>query len=209
MTTYSSFIRDFPLRCRDFLVAYEDDAKQRDREVTLLITVATSAFIIPFERLNPSSPDHVADDRYPKAVSKLGRLQNRDFVSWQKGTSWRIIEDLDGQQIRNGQADGWASPDKRCPIPIDKKVSSVLSIIRNALAHGSIFTYPNTHPQGSAPQIEHIIFLSRLREKTTSELINKYKVVVASPSDFRALILDWISFLESLKLPSEIMQESV
>jgi len=209
MTSYSSFIRDFPLRCKNFLVAYEEDAKQKDREVTLLITVATSAFTIPFERLNPSSPDHVADDRYPGAVSKLGKLQNRDFVSWQKGVTWRIIEDLDGQQIRSGQADGWASPDKRRPIPTDKKVGSMLSIIRNALAHGNIFTYPNTHPQGSARQIEHIIFLSRLRDEVTGELIDRYKVVVVSPSDFRTLILDWISFLENLDLPSEIMQESI
>lgn len=208
MTEYSSFIRDFPLRCKDLLDAYEKDAKQSDREVTLLMAIATSAFTIPFERIRPSSPNHVANDRYPEAVSKLEELQNRDFVSWQKGISWKIIEDLDGQQIRTGQADGWASPERRHTIPTNKNVKLVLGIIRNALAHGNIFTYPHKQLQDSSSQIEFIIFLSKSKNKTASAF-DKYIAVVVSPSDFRSLILDWISFLEGLKLPSEIKQENI
>jgi len=209
MTSYANFIQEFPRRCRDILVAYEEDAKGKDREVTLLVTVATSAFTIPFERLNPSSPNHIADDRYPEAVSALGRLQNRDFADWQAGRSWRIIEGLDGGYIRTTQADAWAGQGKWQPIPTSKKVGSILSILRNALAHGSIFTFPRPISREKPIEIEVIIFLSRLRDENTGQLVDKYNAVKVSSADFRALILDWISFLESLQLPSAIMQENI
>jgi|WetSurMetagenome_2_1015567.scaffolds.fasta_scaffold106773_2 hypothetical protein len=209
MTSYVSFVRDFPMRCRDILDAYEEDAKQKDREVTLLIAVATSAFTIPFERLRPSSSDHVADDRFKTGISKLGRLGGQYFVSWQKGTTWRMLEGLDGGQIRGVQADNWASPKKRSQVPADKKVDSILSIIRNALAHGSIFVYPRMPAGETAAHIEHIIFLSRLSDDSTGKLIDSYRGVMVSPSDFRTFVLDWISFLEGLELPTEIKQELI
>jgi hypothetical protein len=209
VTVYLNFIQDFPKRCRDILDNYWEDAKRENREVTLLVAVATSAFTIPLERLNPSAPGHIADDRYPEAVRKVGRLQNRKFTSWQKGASWKIVEALDSKLIQTKQADAWASPRMRQPIPDDKKVGSILGKIRNALAHGSIFAYPRPVSRQKPVEIEAIFFLARRRDEITKELIDKYDVVIASPDDFRAFILDWILLLDNLKLPTLIMQENI
>jgi hypothetical protein len=142
MTSYSSFVREFPQRCRSLLDEYEQNAREKNLEVTLLIAVASSAFTIPFERINPSVPDHIADDRYPQAVSALGRLQNRNFVDWQTKESWKIIEGIEGERIRASQADAWASEGQWQSISPNRKVGTILSIVRNALAHGSIFVFP-------------------------------------------------------------------
>jgi hypothetical protein len=209
VTAYLNFIQDFPKRCRDILLAYWEDARRENREVTLLVAVATSAFTIPFERLNPSAPDHIADDRYAGAVRKVGRLQNRKFAAWQKGASWKIVEGIDSKLIQTNQADAWASPRIRQPIPNGKKVGSILSIIRNALAHGSIFAYPRPVSRQKPVETEAIFFLSRRRDESTKELIDEYDLIIVSPADFRAFILDWISLLENLKLPTLIMQENI
>ena len=214
MTTYANFVRDFPKRCKDLLDDYETDARGKDREVTLLIAVATSAFTIPFERLRPSSTKHVADDRSPEAVNELDRLENRYFVDWQTRRGWMIIENLDGNVIRSSQADTWANPDQWRPIPANKTVRYVLNVLRNALAHGSIFTFPSSSSGKTPREIKRVVFLSRIRDKKTRDkktrkLLDRYNAVIASPTDFRTLIFDWVSLLEGLPLPSEIKQENI
>ena len=64
MTVYRSIAADFPLRCRDLLAIIEETAYARDREVTLLLAIATAAFVIPYERLRPRGANN---DRHPAA----------------------------------------------------------------------------------------------------------------------------------------------
>lgn len=200
MTAYSNFIQDFPARCRDILNSYEQDATQRDREVSLLIMVATSAFIIPYERLNSSDKEHIADDRDSKAIKELNKFLGGNFTSWQTGNTWSMIEELDGQVIRTSGLDALLQPDKRHPIPSDKPVSFILAIIRNALAHGNIFIHSATNRGQNTPKMQDIILLSKVRDKETGELTDEYRAVYVSLSDFRTLVLEWISFLEQIKL---------
>jgi hypothetical protein len=199
MSAYENFIQDFPKRCRTLLATYEGDAKQKDLEITLLTAIATSAFIIPYERLKPGSKEHIADDRHVEAVHKLEELLKRNFIEWQTGHSWEIVEGLEGQQIRTSDVDEWASREKRRHIQANIHVETIIDIIRNALAHGNIFIHPPKTSGRPAPQIQSIILASKPQREDI------YKVVIVSTSDFRRLILDWVSFLESLRLPTKIV----
>ena len=49
MTAYRDYIVDLPGRCIDILEHFESDAKTQDREMTLLLMAASSAFLIPRE----------------------------------------------------------------------------------------------------------------------------------------------------------------
>src|SRR5687768_3967400 len=51
MSIYKDFVQDFPRRCHDVLKAFGSESKKQDRDVTLLLMVATAGFVMPYERL--------------------------------------------------------------------------------------------------------------------------------------------------------------
>lgn len=206
MTSYSSFTQDFPKRCMDILRSFEDLARDNDREVTLMLCIASAGFIIPFERLNPSYPNHIADDRHSKAVSKLGSLLGRSFTSWHEGTTWEYIDGIPGETIRATQIDQWANPDKRKILYNEKTAGSVFSHLRNALAHGNIFSYPTPTEQYPTTSIEILIFLSKCRDKETKQLLDIYNLLSVSPEGFRTFLEKWMEFLNGFKIPTDISQ---
>ncbi len=53
MSNYRNFVSDFPQRCDDLLRHFFHEANARKRDVTLMLTVATAGFVMPFERLRP------------------------------------------------------------------------------------------------------------------------------------------------------------
>jgi hypothetical protein len=142
MTEYTNFIKDFPRRCRDILDIAGKPALYRGREVTLTIMVASAGFVVPYERLKP---DHPSGDskRFADAAEKLKSLLNQPFMSsvlsnkmnstWYHGKVFSV----------NGDPDSWDGLLTRKPFSNDRKVSTTLTVIRNGLAHGNIFTFGN------------------------------------------------------------------
>lgn len=187
MSAYKDFIQDFPKRCRVILNRSMSDSRIREYDVTILIMVATSAFTIPFERLNAGRNEVVHQSRdsekFPNQVKKLDALLKSKFVDsifYDHSSSWRsgYITDI------NGVPDAWPDLNKPKILGDDKEVSNVLKSIRNSLAHGSIFTRGNP--------IEEIIFLGSLHEQK-----NKYPFISMSPSSFKFFLNEWIELLSS------------
>jgi hypothetical protein len=82
-------------------------------------------------------------------------------------------------------------------------VDAVLRILRNALAHGSLFT------RGAGPgrpdDIRAIVFVSVRWEKNDKGRYaptDTFDVLSCPPEDLRRLIFRWVDFLESLPLPA-------
>lgn len=94
--------------------------------------------------------------------------------------------------------DSWEINYEKLPNII--KVLCVLKHIRNALAHGSIFTLPNENDK-----IKEIIFLSEIR--IGNEFRGNYNVLKVCPEDFKEFLQNWMKFLiEDLKIPAEVGQ---
>ncbi|MBI5302018.1 MAG: hypothetical protein HY868_07760 [Chloroflexi bacterium] len=211
MSSYTNFIKDFPTRCLELFDKTFDQTRINGREVTLLLSIATVAFNIPFERLRAKPEKHPADDvtRYPEAKKKFDKEINKSFrCHWGQGDTWKFIEGVDGKDIRGCQVDQWARPEARESLSNKKEANSVFSHLRNALAHGSIFTYPNYSGTSAPPQIETIVFLRQCRERKEIEKccqerdvdLDKYDVLLVSPQDFLAFLKKWVEFLNSLDL---------
>jgi len=208
MSSYSNFIKDFPKRCLDILNTYEEHARYIDLEVTFMLAIATAGFVIPFERLRPRSGDlaHPSGDilKFKKARDKFEKILNIPFVHsvlWNGDvSSWIFAKKL--KNIQRGP-DLWEELNNPKPLSIKKQMSSVLNHLRNALAHGNIFTKGNP--------IKLIIFLSRCCEYVDGQCkpIDKYDMLAVSPEDFRKFLIDWFNFLASLPIPSGIIQESI
>ena len=212
MTSFKNFIKDFPSRSLDLLTNFHPKAVDMDREVTLLLSVAATGLTFPFERLRkpPDGISHPSGDRktHTRALGKFSNLSGKLFIGselWPEMqiASWKIIEGLSTDEVQKENVP-WYNDFQ--PINAQTiKVSVILDLIRNALAHGNIIVYPPI----ISSQIEEIMFLSRRYEQ--SQFMDEYNVLAVEPEDFRKFLKKWIHFLKTLKLSevTHISQASV
>jgi hypothetical protein len=210
MSNYTDFIVDFPRRCRDILLFTHEQALAVDREVTLMLVIASAGLLVPYERLKTDGIFvHPAgdDQKYTKAADELKQMLKQSFIDsplWNSHmTSWSSGE-LDSAA---GDPQDWPELQNVAPIPATQRVSNVLSVIRNALAHGNLYTKADYQLQ-----IEALVFVSGGYNKKNKQMI-PYKYVFVSPSDFRQFLLNWFQFLEGLSIPQgdllEVVEEAI
>lgn len=217
MALLVDFADEFPARCSEVLSAGIGAMRGRGREVTFLLMVASSGFLMPFERLRPpetsGSAEHFLDDRgaHPEAADRLDELLGSPFLESTLASGffgeWSLAkvkpENLGGLQSRTGAAFR--------PISKDKQVVSVLKILRNALAHGNVLTR-------GEQAIERIVFISELRSRSQDAamagrgVLQHYECLSTSPAALESFLREWLSFLErssvSQRLAFQRLQEA-
>jgi hypothetical protein len=161
-------------------------AQAKDREVTLLIMTAAAAFLVLFERLRAGmAMEHLGRDRqiFPDLARELDAALALPFLespfhdggpnSWSAGT-------IDHPEVSTRGE------------PLTKQIpaSQVLATIRNALAHGNLFTIG-----GPTLPIEALIFFSEDRRDGTSWL----QVCPCFTSGFPQLYPQVVSILDGKK----------
>lgn len=145
MSSYSNFIKGFPSRCSDILKTYEKQSRARNQEVTLTLAIATAGFVIPFERLRPSSENlnHPSRDRerFQQAKDEFEKILDVPFLGsglWKEDIgSWIFAKEVKDVQK---EPDFWIELENPKPLSAEKKVKSISKHLRNALAHGNIYT---------------------------------------------------------------------
>lgn len=200
MSNYKNFIQDFPIRCGEILEDYKNHARATGREVTHMFAIAAAALPIPFERLRKPTSDtkHPSRDKekYKSADGKFANVSNKSFLKsdlWQDAARSWVTGKVTAGEVERGP-DGWSNLLLEA-LPEHIKTTDILEHVRNALAHGSIFTLPDAEDK-----IERIIFLSEDRDN--GKFNGNYNALSVSPEDFTAFLIKWIQFLRSLKLPT-------
>ncbi|WP_420636644.1 hypothetical protein [Candidatus Palauibacter sp.] len=191
MTAYSSYVTDFPSRCGEILEEFRSPALEQGRDVTLLLSISTAALTVPHERLKPRArPRHPLRDRerYPKTAEKYEELLREPFLSsplWRsRGVStWKTGRI---QDVQSGGPDTWRELRDARSMPPEERVGTVLRILRNALAHGNVFT------EGKV--IHNIVLLAKEWDSQAFSLIS------VSPRDFRKFTMNYICFVRGLDL---------
>lgn len=195
MSAYTNFTYDFPTRCRRLHEVFEKQAAQRGLEVTLLLSTLTAGFIIPFERLRSSNKDHVANDRVAEHVLKLAQHESKKFLEWIPVGDWKVIPSIPAEYVMHRQPEQWIDTPSRIDLPASATTGSVLSTLRNALAHGVVFVMPNTTgPRHSG--IDQIVFVSRIVKNKI--FTGNLKVISCTPNDLVVFFDEWVTFLEGL-----------
>jgi hypothetical protein len=197
MTDYTDFIHDFPGRCRDVLELAHGPARAKDREVTLLIMTAAAAFLVPFERLRAgTAAEHPAADRriHPELARQLDAALARSFLE-------SPFHDGDPASWSVGKIDHPEASTSGEPLTKQIPAGQVLATIRNALAHGNLFTIG-----GPPSPIEALIFFSE--DRRDGKPIG-YKYVRVSPTDFHSFLLRWFLFLEARSIPPIVVAEAL
>lgn len=190
MSAYRDFTSDFPSRCLDILDNQMAWAKFRGRDVTLLLMVASSAFLVPYERLRPDNqrPPHPSGDnkRFAELSLKLEILFREKFIGSQLCTSlensWKYATDV--KRI-DGDIDTWFLPASLRPVTKEKQISAMLVWIRNALAHGNIYTSGNP--------IDKLILVQL--DEPNNVKNSTCHVLSVNPEDFGRFVRGWIGFV--------------
>jgi hypothetical protein len=203
MSNYKNFVEDFPGRCERLLRAAGPIAERCGLEVTLLLMVASTALVVPYERLKPKDKYIRAIEdrtRYEVAAKELADLLGKPFlgsVLWNVGrvASWAS----DHLSTVSGQPDEW--DELRNPLPLSpaETVGTVLTIIRNALAHGNLYTKANI--RGTITQL---VFVAG--RAVPDKIISPFRFVQVSPQDFRTLLRNWVSFLKGFEMSHGILE---
>lgn len=189
MSEYKNFIKDFPSRCAELLLTYEKRARFHGREVTLMLSIASAGLTVPYERIRSCHPSGDSS-RYVEAKKMVDSLLKERFLKS------ILAKENEGSWCRGalsthlGDPDSW--PEMNSPIPLSEKEKNkdVLHHLRNALAHGNIYTL------GS--EISTIIFLSETDFKS-----GIFRYITVSPDDFCKLLRNWFKFIGELNLPQE------
>lgn len=194
MSNYFNYTRDFPKRCKALLERTTELADIDGLEVTLSLTVAAAGIVVPFERLKSAHPFQ-SHDRNEEVGKRLTKVLEEPFLTsilWgnSESHSWKYGT-LTTAAVESGSPDNWDDPE-----PVGSEVGArIVSIIRNALAHGNLRTWGRT-------EIEHIIFVAEHRDGKPPLKIG-YRQVRVSPADFRRFLIRWFDFLIANHLDQE------
>jgi hypothetical protein len=203
MSNYRDFVSDFPGRCGDLLDSFLKPAKHQRREVTLLLCLSAASLVIPLERLKGAGAHrtgHPARDweKFQQAKSRLdelGQVPFRGSPIWPDASeeSWHF----GSLSTVAGGPDSWPELHRPKLLTRDKKVRSVLQHLRNALAHGNIFTR-------GAPDIDQLILISEDGMGT-----GRYSFLMVSPAGFEQFLRHWIAFVRELRVPADVVPLSI
>lgn len=197
MAVYQDLVEDLPKRCLKVLEKCSPVAEREGVEVTLMLMVASTGFLIPFERLRPQgNHDRTAHDRkvFSQKASRLSELFNANFLTStlhaEGATRWEQGE----VESDEGNPTSWVGWKDRTVLAEDVKAEYVLTTLRNALAHGNIRTVEDP--------IRHLMFLSAKNYRNVAE---GYSFVSMSPADFHGFLVAWFTFLVDQDIPQEVV----
>ena len=198
MTVYSPFYKDFPSRCLSLLNKYYDHAQMNNMEVTLMVSIASSGFVIPFERIN----HEIYKKKKTHPYSEYLDIVDKSFVSEfsdNKGlnSDWSISVNV---TPRWDNINGWKGISPYSKMEEKYTVSEILCVLRNALAHGSIFV------EGDKDNIINNMFFVATPQKSGK---GKYWAVIVSPKDFRIFLDKWFDFISKLDFKFEEVKEDI
>ena len=178
MSAFENFM-DIGTRSFELLTELEQDAEAIEVEVTFLISIAMSSFVMTMERLketNPSSDYKSLPHIKQKTDTAFAQLVNESSLFCDE---WKYME----IKTIKGEPDDWFSKNGDCIS--SKKTKKMVDILRNALAHGSIWT--------EGTEIDTLIFVSR---KDNNKPKGPFEVLYCTPNNFKSFIKNWIKLLK-------------
>ena len=224
MSNIDCYVTQLADKCLKVINSCERTATQNDCEVTLLLMAASSGVIVPYERLNSNSKfnqpvnDHA---HYPDDVEKMQALLKQPFIgsevwktenkTWKSGILTCLMK---AKEEKPTLKDEWPHPGDWIE-PKDAKlmgttvtVGEVIECMRNALAHGNIYTDPD-----SANNIKMLVFATGtgieggISKKGKTIEANPFRFVSVSVPDFKMFLKNWFKWLKTFPMGVKFFPE--
>lgn len=191
MTAYQNWFSDFPDRTNQVLEVLRTargKALWREKNVTILLMVACSGFVVSLERLDESRASETGPNDAQEATRIRG-LMEWDSPSFSKSKYVRNVANW-----KMGHLDSISSEPHEWPVVKNQgalaesfSVKYVLKdVLRNALAHGTVWATP-AHPHAT---ISELLFVSRSKKYDPSA---GYDYVSVTVEEFDHFLTTWLS----------------
>lgn len=189
MSNYTEFESDFPFRCLELLKQHFARAEETNLECTLLLALTASSICAVADRIGlaaeikghqsstPTAPGRVVKDRWHRYQTYF-----REPVSKLFGTasppSW--CEGVYASKRRDPAEWDWRA------VPDGYQVARLVNLLRNAFAHGNIWTLKNP----SSDSIAEFVFAQRIG-KPEEGVELPLEAIRLTPACLRNVMVDW------------------
>lgn len=190
MSDYQDFAREFPARCAEILNEFHFDAQASGREVTLLLSTSASMICLIADRIGLTATDERKIRKVPtgakaETTERWKRLEDSFSLLAHKTWSAEVVAGV-------GYCPAEFTSKRRLPdewnwsqLPETKSIRDCYSLLRNAFAHGNIWT-----AAGSTKHITTLVFASKLDAEDGAEKpVEGFRM---SPETLRVLMVWWI-----------------
>ena len=193
MVQYRNFTVDLPKRIDELDSEFRGIAEKRELEVSYLLMKLSSAFILPYERIDGTSgakSHDIIDTQRIRSALELDKLFF-DSNYYINKDDWKKV-DVDNFSFGPSR---WFSMLENFSMTVAK----VLKILRHSIAHSNLFF-------GGNEDIEHIYFGNR---KERDSKTNKYTVLCCSVAEMNHLVGCWISNVSKLSANPYLIWQTI
>jgi hypothetical protein len=205
MSNFSKmFAQEFAERCKSLLDLCYRSAAENDLEVTLLLTVASAGFVVPYERIKPPQKDDKA--RKQPLLDRESNEQASSQLYYALECEIQKSELIDNSpgvwmggplETAKGDPDNWPQLDDEKEIPPTETVKHIVECLRNALAHGNITT------RKSERVIDRVFFICGYEDKKGPRYVS------VTPDNLREFLNRWFDFVRKLNVPLDAIAEGL
>lgn len=194
MTAYQNWFSDFPKRSNGVLrVLRTAGGKQvwREKNVTILLMVACSGFVVSLERLDDERASEIGPENALEA-KRIRAVMNLDSPLFSKSEYVRNIAcwKMGYLESISSEPDEWPVVHNQSELAESFSVKHVLEkVLRNALAHGTVWATP-AMPNAT---ISELLFVSRRNWRNPSEGYDYVSVTIDEFDHFLSIWLTKIS----------------
>jgi hypothetical protein len=179
MTAYKNFTVDLPERLMRLDKHFLPIAQGQDLEVTYLLMKLSTAFLLPYERIDGSSGTRASEISNPQNIRKYLELdkpfQRSSYCA--SPEKWRRIN---VDNFSRGPR-FWKDQSSK---KVQETVAKVLEMIRHATAHSNLYF------GGESETIQHIYFGNRMERNKNTE---KYTIIRCDIGALNFLVTAWIN----------------
>jgi hypothetical protein len=195
LSNFKNFVKDFPTRCSKLLESFEGKSRLQGREVTFVLSMAGTGLCIPLQRLRWENQGGVVKEREDPTLSDA-RAQFDALMRCRFKGSVLCKEDCEAWSYgrlssTENDPDFWPEIERSSPLR-DESVKTVVLHVRNALAHGNLFT--------RGEPISQMVFVSKSHCDS-----DEYCYLIVSPEKFTDFLHRWFDFVKTLKIPEGVL----
>ncbi len=208
------FVTEYPKRCMELFEVLEGLARQKELVGSFSLVVATSVFLIPYERMKATHPLHRPEEEAGiyRAIRRAERQKFLEGEFWKKRPhqTWRYSRIMNNAN----RTLEWRDASDRHPMDAGAKnlinercVNDVLRVLRNSLAHGNVVYLDETGFEKIGAKVQHLAFLSRYEESAERrEQSETYRLVVTTEEGFLHFVKSWATWLSGMSQDLRLVQ---
>ena len=212
------FVIEYPDRCLTMLKMLESPAREQQLVSSLSLLVASSIFLVPYERMKKAHPLRDLDDE-PELYREIKRIEKQKFVASKKIWADTMPHDWRFSRIMTDASDSDNWQDEHDCHPMDSAAENtmyrrcngeVLRVIRNALAHGNVVFLDRDGFENRDAEVHFLAFLSRYEE--TEEQRKKsetYRLVATTEESFLSFVKAWAKWLSQFEADKRLFAAAV